>query len=302
MTGPVSISAVIPTHRRAELLVEALESVLRQSAPPEEVIVVSDVDDEATTAAVERFARSEVPVRLLRNSGTGGASGSRNVGIDAATGTYVALLDDDDWWEPAYLAGVREIIDVAEPGLVVTWITVVAGDHRTPGPRMPRGLGPADVVAINPGATGSNMVVARAAAQRIGGFDVALRMKNDTDFLYRLMADGVDYAVQAEPLVAQRKHTQGQLTGHSRARAAATRSYVAKHRAVLSRRDRRHLRFVVHRIMKNTASNPVERVWHLALAAANYSRRQFAQDQQHRESNVPSAVKPFVEDEGSAAR
>ncbi len=97
-----TVSVVIATHERPELLRRALRSVLGQTYPGlREVVVVFDrtqidpLDDIAVPY--------HVAVRTVANSRTPGLAGARNTGITAALGELVAFCDDDDEWEPAKL-------------------------------------------------------------------------------------------------------------------------------------------------------------------------------------------------------
>src|SRR5580765_8935030 len=87
-------TVVIPTYGRPQLLPEALASVLGQTVPDLECIVVDDASPEPV--AVEPNER----VRLVRREENGGPAAGRNTGAAEARGRYLAFLDDDDWWEP----------------------------------------------------------------------------------------------------------------------------------------------------------------------------------------------------------
>ena len=89
-----TVSVVIPTFNRASVITRALESILLQTRPPDEILVV---DDGSTDDTAERV-RAEFPgVRLIEQENRG-VSAARNAGIRAATGTWIALLDSDDEW------------------------------------------------------------------------------------------------------------------------------------------------------------------------------------------------------------
>src|SRR3990172_6891706 len=94
------VSVIIPTHNRAELLSEALDSVYSQEGVGElfemEVVVV----DDASTDNTPDLVRAYPSIRYLRHETNRGPSAARNTAIRASTGKYVALLDDDDMWYP----------------------------------------------------------------------------------------------------------------------------------------------------------------------------------------------------------
>ena len=94
------VSVIIPAYNRADLLPQAIASVLAQTYRDFEVIVVDDGSTDDTAAVAEQFGRA---VRVIRqaNAGEGAA---RNRGIVAATGELIAFLDSDDLWLPTKLA------------------------------------------------------------------------------------------------------------------------------------------------------------------------------------------------------
>jgi hypothetical protein len=92
VSSETAVSVVIPTIGRPSLR-RAVESVLQQTFPPVEVIVVLDADRETDLP-------DSPSIRLLRTSGGVGPSAAKHVGIEAAEGNVIALLDDDDVWHP----------------------------------------------------------------------------------------------------------------------------------------------------------------------------------------------------------
>jgi glycosyltransferase involved in cell wall biosynthesis len=94
-----TISVVIPCYNGARFLRETLASVLSQTYPAHEVILVDDGSTDDSAAVAESFGP---PVRVLRQTNQG-ESVARNRAIDAALGEWVALLDADDVWEPQKL-------------------------------------------------------------------------------------------------------------------------------------------------------------------------------------------------------
>lgn len=101
-----SVSAVIATMGRPSLT-HAVQSVLDQTYPVEEIIVVAEADVEVSLPDDDR-------IMLLTNDDEGTPARSRQRGIDAASGSVIALLDDDDVWLPTKLARQIASIDTAD--------------------------------------------------------------------------------------------------------------------------------------------------------------------------------------------
>ena len=177
----VRVSCVIPTHRRPDFLREALESVAKQTLGIHEIVVVSDVDDpEAAELCREVSAQHGVRIEYVFDEQTpGGASASRNLGGYRASGTHVAFLDDDDWWDQRYLEKAVACLRSSGADIVVTWRNLVNAERVVHGPVMRPGLRAKDVAAISLGTTGSNMLVSRRAFLSVAGFDPRLPVKNE---------------------------------------------------------------------------------------------------------------------------
>jgi len=98
------ITAIIPTYNRVAHLERAIASVVAQTQPCNELIVVDDGSTDGTVALVDQLAASAtIPIRLLRQENRGAAA-ARNSGIRMAKGRLLAFLDSDDWWLPHKLA------------------------------------------------------------------------------------------------------------------------------------------------------------------------------------------------------
>lgn len=104
---PVDFSVVIPLFDKCGFVGATLASVLAQTLPPREVIVVDDGSSDGGDTVVERF--DDPRIRLIRqaNAGPGNA---RNTGFAAARGAWVALIDADDLWRRDHLAGLAAVV------------------------------------------------------------------------------------------------------------------------------------------------------------------------------------------------
>lgn len=89
------ISAIIPTYNREKLIARAIESVLNQSYPPAEIIIVDDGSTDNTKAVIEAISDPRIKYVYQENKGAGAA---RNTGVINASCDWIAFLDSDDTW------------------------------------------------------------------------------------------------------------------------------------------------------------------------------------------------------------
>jgi GT2 family glycosyltransferase len=94
-----TVSVILPTYNRASWLPGTIASLLRQTHPPLEVLIVDDGSTDDTAAVCRSFP---APVRYLRQENAG-VSAARNHGIREAVGEWIALADSDDLWAPRKL-------------------------------------------------------------------------------------------------------------------------------------------------------------------------------------------------------
>lgn len=99
MTFP-AVSVIVPTYNCAQFIKGAIHSVLTQTTPVKEIIVVDDGSTDNTSAAVSSLPDDRIIYRRFPNAG---ASVARNRGLDIANGEFIAFLDADDLWRPAMI-------------------------------------------------------------------------------------------------------------------------------------------------------------------------------------------------------
>lgn len=114
----MDLSVVITTYNRKQFLGLAIDSVLKQSLPVSEILVI---DDASTDGTESEFANASfsVPFRFFQNVRNGGVSFSRNFGVSQCKSPWVAFLDCDDVWHPDKWLEQSRILN-SEPGL--DWI------------------------------------------------------------------------------------------------------------------------------------------------------------------------------------
>ncbi len=105
MSAP-TVRVVIPAYRAAHFIGRAIDSVLAQTRPADEILVVDDGSPDDLAAALAPYGGR---VRLLRKA-NGGASSARNFGVEHCPDGLIAFLDADDYWEPPKLERQLEIL------------------------------------------------------------------------------------------------------------------------------------------------------------------------------------------------
>jgi len=200
-----SISVVIPTHDRRELLAVTLRSVLRQQDVQLDVTVI----DDGSTDDTAQFVRGlrDPRVRYLRNETPQGVCAARNQGIAASTGAWLAFVDDDDLWAPNKLSRQLQAID--DTGCFWVYAGAIEIDEQgralsgTPPPPPAEVLERLPHFDLVPGGS-SGVMACRAALEKAGWWDPQVFLA-DWDLWIRLGRIGPPACVP-EPLVGYRIH------------------------------------------------------------------------------------------------
>jgi hypothetical protein len=201
---PPTFSVAIPAHDAAETIVEAVESVLAQTLPPLEVIVVDDGSTDGTAAMLEPYSDR---IRYVRQE-QGGAASARNAALRIASGDFFALLDADDAYLPerlealAALAAARPDLD-----LLCTDLAYVVDGHTVGrfGETCPFEVDD-QRTAILERCFCAVPAVRRAALVEVGGFDESIRTADDWDAAIRLIHGGSAAGLVDQPLYRYRIH------------------------------------------------------------------------------------------------
>ncbi len=141
-------SVITPMWKGASLVSATIESVLAQSFPDWEMIVVDDCspDEGAGARVVEQYASQDSRIHLIRATVNRGSSGARNQAMEAANGRYLAFLDSDDLWHSSYLETMKQHIEeCANPAVAVFFCgyrrmdslcsTAILPDYSCAGPK-----------------------------------------------------------------------------------------------------------------------------------------------------------------------
>jgi len=206
---PKSVSVVIPSYNYGRFVVDAIRSVLDQTRPPSEIIVVDDGSTDDTAAVVRRFGDK---VRYIRQDNAG-VSTARNRGVSESTCELIAFLDADDTWEPTNLEKqVARFESDEQIGLVHCAMREFADETGETIRLNMEGAedGVADNLLLWEGpmivGPGGAVTVTRKAFDHVGGFDTRMKVGEDWDFCYRI-ARSFKIGFVAEPLVNYRHHS-----------------------------------------------------------------------------------------------
>ena len=125
------VSVIIPTYNRAGLLKEAVQSVLSQTHPSHEIIIIDNGSDEVHKDKIADISRISPGIVTYYFPSNKGAAAARNFGIGKASGDYILFLDDDDLIHPRMLELGLEVFRQNSEVDVVTSLSRAFLDQRS---------------------------------------------------------------------------------------------------------------------------------------------------------------------------
>jgi glycosyltransferase involved in cell wall biosynthesis len=124
MQTPV-FTVVIPTYNREKLLKAALQSVINQTFPNWEAIVVDNFSTDDTDSMVNAF--NDVRIKIVKVKFLGSVAASRNLAVNLARGKWIAFLDSDDFWDCGKLQTVNKSLDDSSD-LLYHYVEIISED------------------------------------------------------------------------------------------------------------------------------------------------------------------------------
>lgn len=224
---PPLISICIPAYNAERYLPAALESVRAQRFKEWELIVTEDGSRDSTEDIVREFARTvPQPVRYDRHAQNLGLPATRNTGIAAARGEWIALLDADDVWTTGHLEAAAEMMPRTNAELIHSGSVLFDSDTgreievRAPNARniaeFPRSLFNGSYI-IQP----SSVILRRRLWEDVGGFDPTFRYVEDREMWIRCARSGAQFVYTGLNTCLYRKHPTA-LSRHGVAMALAS--------------------------------------------------------------------------------
>ena len=207
------ISVVMPTYNGARWLHQAIDSVLSQTYENFELLLIDDGSSDATKDIITEYQKKDSRIKSVFKSHTG-ATDSQNVGINMASGNWIARCDQDDICEPERLAIQLNFV-TENPGvdLIGSGFTEIDENghivkvHRYSRCNIILGRNLETLKRFFPH---SSAFYKREAAKRLGGYNIRFTRADDWDLWLRLSEQG-RIACLPEPLVRIRKHS-GQMS------------------------------------------------------------------------------------------
>lgn len=117
MASP-KVSFIVPVYNTQEFLPRCLDSLLGQTCPDIEIVVVNDGSPDGSAAIIAEYERKDSRVRAIEKP-NGGLSSARNAGIDVANGDIIDFVDSDDYVEPNLAEFLVDTFDREQPEIVV---------------------------------------------------------------------------------------------------------------------------------------------------------------------------------------
>jgi glycosyltransferase involved in cell wall biosynthesis len=247
----------MPNYNKSKFIASAIESVLSQTMPDLELLVVDDASTDDSAGIVENLSRKDTRVSLLRQPIRKGVSHCRNVGIRESRASTVAFLDSDDLYAPNSLELMyRAIADSPSPVVVYSNCWLLDGNGRTLPPWTYRSCTSSGMIFTEFLLDGmhaqSNLMLSRGLFDIVGMYDESLKRGEDTDMIFRL-ASKYPFLYVDEPLYGYRLHPGNTMSSMStRMKLVSKTPIVEKHyRANIRMVDRRTRRVVSRRLVVN---------------------------------------------------
>lgn len=234
--GAPLVSLILTTYERPELAKQAVKSMADQTYENTEIIIVED----SGRKTIENWVRKKYEeITFIRHDQNKGLAAARNTGIDAASGKYVAFLDDDDEWLPKktkkQVTKAEDLLPNRNLGVIYCGIKDVFEHKSHIEIRLPKNNGNLKKEIVNKGARtlSSSYLFLKEAIDDAGEFDESLPSSIDHDIWMSLATAGYSVEIIKEPLVIKHhSDNREEITSNTEKRIVGVRKYTEKWKPV----------------------------------------------------------------------
>jgi len=306
MIGPL-FSVIVPAYNAASTLTATVRGVLNQSCSDFELILLNDGSTDDTLHVMLTLAASDQRIKVISHDNKG-VAGSRNVGIDCSRGRLIAFLDADDQWYPTKLSE-HYALHVRSPDLDISFARIAfVPEERAGGASartestVPAGrIGVLQLIGENPVCTASNLVVARACFERIGGFVAGMSYAEDQEWLVRAASQGATIEGIDRLLVDYHMSAQGLSSDLGRMHAGwRDLAYPYRHLIDLKSAEANYCRYLSRRALRTGARRAD--AFRYAAAGLRIEHRAFLSDTRRAVLTIAGAVAALILSAGMRQR
>lgn len=223
-----SVSVVVPAYNRQKTIERAIASVLKQTHPVHEIIIVDDCSTDNTVQIIQEFVKHDGRIKLLRHERNKGAQAARNTGIVNSTAEYVAFLDSDDEWLPERLRLGFEVIET-EAVPVVHSEAIIHKNGQNALKNIPPLRGYVYPKILNePGPMFQGLLLKKECLEKIGLLDETIISWQEWDTFIRL-AKYFEFGFVSEPCFIWHWHEGHTISKDKRKEAEGYYQIVEKH-------------------------------------------------------------------------
>lgn len=209
------ISAVIPNYNQGQFIESAIRSLLEQTHPVDEIIVVDDGSTDKSVEIIESLQNKNLSIYLIRHPKNKGLPATRNTGIKAAKGNIIALLDADDWY---YRNKIKESVKILDK---YPFVGVVYSDYDVFNESHPNTYSREYKISFSVPIfrqsciISTNSVVRKDLFVKSGYYDENIKVAEDYDLWCRSLQHYLAYHIP-EPLFGYRVHAKSITSSQTR--------------------------------------------------------------------------------------
>ena len=216
LTVPVDkqfkVSAIVPLFNGERFISESVGSLLSQTHPIDEIIVIDDKSTDRGPEKVQKLTETNETVKLLKNSENKGSSHCRNLGIKESSGDYVLFLDQDDYLAPSFIDETNNHLNQCTgkeiAGLHTSYF-IVDENGDNPTESSSEEIEPEEFLGYqfvrNRILSNSGTVIKKSILEQTGFYDESLKFSQDWDLWLRIGKHGT-FSYHKKPLTYIRRH------------------------------------------------------------------------------------------------